>query len=87
MKQPHDLVALLHQERRLDRLSNFHQTIVNFRNEFEEISDLGSAYHEYRFNLPNCKKAKPFKSRDLQSSTILPLEDKGIRCDGIIMNI
>ena len=79
MVQPHDLVALLHQERRVDKLSNLHQTIVSFRNEFEEISDLGSLYHEYKFNEPNCKKVKLLKPQDLlQVSTVLPLDDKGI---------
>ncbi|KAK7486422.1 hypothetical protein BaRGS_00022346, partial [Batillaria attramentaria] len=82
LKRPYDLVAFMRQEERAHMLGNLKKELLSRKSEIDRHEDRDSAGLEQRFyqSDPDCIEAgKPLPEFDLYISTVLPLENKGIR--------
>uniref|UniRef100_A0A2C9KLB1 Tetratricopeptide repeat protein 17 n=1 Tax=Biomphalaria glabrata TaxID=6526 RepID=A0A2C9KLB1_BIOGL len=81
MRRPYDLVAFMKQEERANMLNSLKKELLSRKDEIDknEDRDTGLEQKFYKTN-PDCIEAgKPLPEFDLYISTVLPLENKGIR--------
>ncbi|XP_012940375.1 tetratricopeptide repeat protein 17 [Aplysia californica] len=81
LRRPYDLVAFVNQEDRASMLNGLKKELLNRKDEIDknEDRDTGLEQKFYKTN-PDCIEAgKPLPEFDLYISTVLPLENKGIR--------
>ncbi|XP_062591170.1 tetratricopeptide repeat protein 17-like [Saccostrea cucullata] len=81
MKRPYDLVAFMRQEERSGMLDKLKEELLSRKDEIDknEDRDTGLEQRFYKTD-PDCLMAvKPLPEFDLYISTVLPLENKGIR--------
>ncbi|CAE1321266.1 Tetratricopeptide repeat protein 17 [Acanthosepion pharaonis] len=81
MRRPYDLVAFMKQEERAVMLDNLKKELLSRKDEIDKSEDRDTDL-EQRFyrSEPDCIAAgKPLPEFDLYISTVLPLENKGIR--------
>nr|XP_022314692.1 tetratricopeptide repeat protein 17-like isoform X1 [Crassostrea virginica] len=81
MKRPYDLVAFMRQEERSGMLEKLKDELLSRKDEIDknEDRDTGLEQRFYKTD-PDCLMAvKPLPEFDLYISTVLPLENKGIR--------
>ncbi|BFZ05335.1 hypothetical protein BsWGS_08373 [Bradybaena similaris] len=81
LRRPYDLVAFMRQEDRAAMLNTLKKELLTRKDEIDknEDRDTGLEQKFYRTN-PDCIEAgKPLPEFDLYISTVLPLENKGIR--------
>ncbi|XP_048779550.1 tetratricopeptide repeat protein 17-like isoform X2 [Ostrea edulis] len=81
MKRPYDLVAFMRQEERSGMLDKLKDELLSRKDEIDknEDRDTGLEQRFYKTD-PDCLMAvKPLPEFDLYISTVLPLENKGIR--------
>ncbi|XP_076450500.1 tetratricopeptide repeat protein 17-like isoform X3 [Babylonia areolata] len=82
LRRPYDLVAFMRQEERAQMLGNLKKELLSRKSEIDRHEDKDSAGLEQKFyqSDPDCIEAgKPLPEFDLYISTVLPLENKGIR--------
>ncbi|XP_025087686.1 tetratricopeptide repeat protein 17-like isoform X2 [Pomacea canaliculata] len=83
LRRPYDLVAFMRQEERAYMLGNLKKELLSRKSEIDRHEDRDSAAGlEQKFYQtdPDCIEAgKPLPEFDLYISTVLPLENKGIR--------
>jgi tetratricopeptide (TPR) repeat protein len=81
LRRPYDLVALLKQEERAVMLENLKQELLTRKEEIDknEDKDTGLEQRFYKTDLDCIAAGKPLPEFDLYISTVLPLENKGIR--------
>uniref|UniRef100_A0A0B7BGE5 Tetratricopeptide repeat protein 17 n=1 Tax=Arion vulgaris TaxID=1028688 RepID=A0A0B7BGE5_9EUPU len=83
LRRPYDLVAFMKQEDRASMLNILKKELLTRKDEIDknEDRDTGLEQKFYRTN-PDCIEAgKPLPEFDLYISTVLPLENKGIRAE------
>ncbi|XP_059157800.1 tetratricopeptide repeat protein 17-like isoform X2 [Physella acuta] len=83
LRRPYDLVAFMKQEDRATMLNTLKKELLSRKDEIDknEDRDTGLEQKFYKTN-PDCIEAgKPLPEFDLYISTVLPLENKGIRPD------
>ncbi|XP_029638626.1 tetratricopeptide repeat protein 17 isoform X1 [Octopus sinensis] len=81
MRRPYDLVAFMKQEERAVMLDNLKKELLSRKDEIDKSEDRDTDL-EQRFyrSEPDCiAVGKPLPEFDLYISTVLPLENKGIR--------
>ncbi|KAK3742147.1 hypothetical protein RRG08_008548, partial [Elysia crispata] len=81
LRRPYDLVAFMKQEQRASMLNDLKKELLNRKDEIDRNEDRDSGLEQkfYKTN-PDCIEAgKPLPEFDLYISTVLPLENKGIR--------
>jgi hypothetical protein len=86
LQRPYDLMALLKQEQRAVMLENLKQELLAKKNDIDNNDDKDNGLEQkfYRTD-PNCIAAgQPLIEFDLYMSTVLPLENKGIRPDDYV---
>ncbi|KAL8577739.1 hypothetical protein ACOMHN_065556 [Nucella lapillus] len=82
LRRPYDLVAFMRQEERAHMLGSLKKELLSRKSEIDRHEDKDSAGLEQKFyqSDPDCIEAgKPLPEFDLYISTVLPLENKGIR--------
>ncbi|XP_060074042.1 tetratricopeptide repeat protein 17-like isoform X2 [Ylistrum balloti] len=81
LRRPYDLVAFMKQDERTEMLEGLKAELLTRKDEIDrnEDRDTGLEQRFYKTD-PDCLKAgKPLPEFDLYISTVLPLENKGIR--------
>ena len=79
LRQPFDLMAFIQQEKHVSILKELKEELVDYKNEFESLSEYDSFDESYRAGDPECRKVSVISSYDLYISTVLPLKHKGIK--------
>ncbi|XP_074659865.1 tetratricopeptide repeat protein 17-like isoform X2 [Tubulanus polymorphus] len=81
LRRPYDLVALLKQEERADLLERLKGELITQKQVIDknEDKDVGLEQRFYKTNVDCQLAGKPLPEFDLYISTVLPLENKGIR--------
>ncbi|XP_053384178.1 tetratricopeptide repeat protein 17-like isoform X3 [Mercenaria mercenaria] len=81
MKRPYDLVAFMKQEERANMLDKLKQELLSRKVEIDSTEDRDTGLEEKFYKTdPDCLAAgKQLPDLDLYISTVLPLENKGIR--------
>ncbi|KAK3103819.1 hypothetical protein FSP39_022148 [Pinctada imbricata] len=81
MRRPYDLVAFMRQEERAHMLHDLKEELLSRKDEIDKNEDRDTGLEQKFYKTdPDCLKAgKPLPEFDLYISTVLPLENKGIR--------
>ncbi|XP_070200043.1 tetratricopeptide repeat protein 17-like isoform X3 [Littorina saxatilis] len=82
LRRPYDLVAFMRQEERAHKLGNLKKELLSRKSEIDRHEDRDSAGLEQKFyqtDIDCIEAGKPLPEFDLYISTVLPLENKGIR--------
>ena len=78
LRQPFDLMALIKQEKRVTTLRQIRRDLIKFKNDFGDMSNVGSFYSKYSVKEEECRQARNLQLFDFYTSTIISLEEKGI---------
>ncbi|KAK6190158.1 hypothetical protein SNE40_002084 [Patella caerulea] len=87
LRRPYDLVAFMKQEDRATVLNHLKKELLNRKGEIDKSEERDTAGLEQKFYKTDfdCMQAeKPLPEFDLYISTVLPLENKGIRPEDFI---
>ena len=79
LRQPFNLLAFLQQEERVSVLRNLRRELLQYKLQFEGMVDRESFQRVYQSDHPDCWLTKSLDKFDLHFSTVIHLEDKGIR--------
>ncbi|CAL1533702.1 unnamed protein product [Lymnaea stagnalis] len=81
LRRPYDLVAFMKQEDRASMLNTLKKELLSRKDEIDknEDRDTGLEQKFYKTNSDCIEAGKPLPEFDLYISTVLPLENKGIR--------
>ena len=67
------------QEEHVSILKELKDELIEYKNEFEMLKEFESFDESFLASEPKCRDVKFISSQDLYTSTVLPLEHKGIR--------